>query len=186
MRIGYSCLLFAALTLGGCSGSISFDDFGFGNSTDKAFHEAGEALIEGDLASEIGLGPLQAECSGDDLAAGDTFSCKATGNDPQAIDFIATINGEQNGVNIISTNLLLASQVEQVEAFAASLIEQRTSTVIGAENFDCADSSVVVAAGEVLDCRVTDPADGRVYEAPVTIDDLVDLSVTVSVGDPIP
>ncbi len=169
-----------------CSGSIDINGFGFGNSSDDAFRQAGEELIEGDLADQIGLGPLQAECDGTDLSAGDTFSCQATVGGLEPIEFAATINGEENGLNIVSTNLLLASQVEEVEAFAASLIEQRTSTSIGAENFECSNSSVVVAAGEVLECRVTDPADGMVYEAPVTVDNLIDLSVTVSVGDPIP
>lgn len=185
MRTGYLCLLAAAFTLAGCSGSIDIDGF-FGNSTDDAFHQAGVDLIEGELADQIGLGPLEAECDGDDLSAGDTFECQATAGGLEPIQFTATINGEEDGVSLVSNNLLLANQVEQVEAFAASLIEQRTATSIGAENFECADSSLIVTSGEVLDCRVTDPADGKVYEAPVVIDDLVDLSVTVSVGDPIP
>jgi hypothetical protein len=185
VRNGFLYLLLAA-TLAGCSGSIDFGEFGFGDSGDEAFHSAGEELIEGELADRIGLGPLTATCEGENLLAGDSFQCSATTPRSDPIEFTASINGEADGVNIVSTNLLLADQIEQVEAFAASLIEQRTSTTIGAENFECADSSVVVAAGGVLDCRVTDPADGMVYEAPVTIDDLIDLSVTVNVGDPIP
>ncbi|MGH1487927.1 MAG: hypothetical protein ACRBK7_00800 [Acidimicrobiales bacterium] len=182
-RLPTALFLLVTVLATGCSGTLEFG--GFGNSSDDAFRLAGEELIEGELADQIGLGPLEAECTGSDLSAGDTFDCTAAPGGLDPIQFIATINGEEDGLNIVSTNLLLASQVDEVEAFAASLIENRTSTAIGAENFDCADSSLVISPGEVIECRVTDPADGVVYEAPVTIDDLADLSVTVSVGDPI-
>ncbi|MGI9598592.1 MAG: hypothetical protein ACR2QK_20675 [Acidimicrobiales bacterium] len=170
----------AILILAGCSGSFSF-----GTSPDDGFLSAGEELIEGELADQIGLGPLDATCSGQDLSAGDTFECSASAGGLSPIRFIGTINAAEDGVNITSSNLLLAEQIEEVEAFAAGLIEEQTSTPIGAENFECADSSLIISSGEVIDCLVTDPADGTVYEAPVTIDDLAELSITVNVGDPI-
>ncbi len=170
----------AGLLAGACSGSFSF-----GTSSDDGFLNAGKELIEGELADQIGLGPLEATCTGEDLEAGDTFSCTATPGGLSPIQFVGTINDEETGVNISSTNLMLAEQVEEVEAFAAALIEEQTSTPIGAENFECADTSLVITSGEVINCQVTDPADGTVYEAPVTIDDLADLSITVNVGDPI-
>ena len=170
----------AVAATSGCSGEL-----GFGTTSDDGFLEAGEELIEGELADQIGLGLLDASCSGSDLAAGDTFTCSASADGVDPIEFVGTIDEDGDEVNIASANLLLAEQVEQVEAFAASLIEESTGQTIGAENFECADTSVVVSSGEILACRVTDPSDGTVYQAPVTVDDLESLSITVNVGDPI-
>lgn len=170
----------AVVTLSACSGSFSF-----GGSSDDGFLTAGEELIEGDLAEQIGLGPLDATCTGEDLGSGDTFECTATPGQLTPILFTGTINPDEEGVFITSSNLLLAEQVEEVERFAAGLIENQTGQAIGAENFECADATVIISAGEILDCTVTDPTDGTVYAAPVTVDDLDDLSITVNVGDPV-
>ncbi|MGB5759143.1 MAG: hypothetical protein WBM50_19685 [Acidimicrobiales bacterium] len=179
-RVVVSCLLVPLLVGTGCSGSLDF-----GNGANNEFTDAAEALIEGDLADQIGLGPLDATCDGDDPAAGDTFECSATPDGQATIRFTATINAEGDTVGVASTNLLLADQVQQVEAFAAALIEEQTGTLIGAENFQCGETSIVVSDGEIIDCTVTDPADGTVYDAPVTVDDLAQLAITVSLGDPI-
>lgn len=180
-RLGIAVAVLVASLFGtGCT-----DRLRFGNSNDDAYLQAGEELIEGDLAQHIGLGPLEATCEGRDLDPGDTFRCGAVPDRPSLIEFIATIDETGDKVDIASTNLLLADEVEQVEAFAASLIAQQTGRPFGPENFECADSSLVVRAGEVVDCLATDPGDGTVFHAPVTIDDLEELSVTVTVGDPI-
>ncbi len=173
-------LAVTALVATGCSAVPGFD-----SSTGNEFTEAAESLIEGDLAAQIGLGSLDASCGGEDPGPGDNFECSATPEGLTAIRFTATINAEGDTVGVVSTNLLLADQVQQVETFAASLIEEQTGTLIGAESFQCGDGSVIVADGEALDCTVTDPADGTVYAAPVTIDNLAELSITVNLGDPI-
>ena len=173
-------VLLTSAPLAGCT-----DRLPFGNSGDDEYLEVGRTLIEGELAERIALGPLAATCDGRDLGPGDTFRCaaKADGRDP--IEFIATIDGTGQEIDIATTNLLLADQVEQVETFAASLIEQSTGQPFGPENFECADSSLVVRVGDVIDCLATDPDEGTVFHAPVMIDDLENLSVTVTVGEPI-
>lgn len=173
-------LVAAASAGAGCSGSL-----GFGRSSENGFTTAGEELIEGELADGIGLGPLDADCSGRELSAGDTFECSATPNGQGTIRFIATINEQGDQVNISSTNLLLAEQVEEIESFAASLIEEQTGSPIGAENFECADRSLIISSGETIDCLVTDPSDGTVYGATVTVEDVAQPSVRVQLGDPI-
>lgn len=173
-------LLLAGSAAGGCSGSLNF-----GGSSDNGFTTAGEELIEGELADGIGLGPLDASCSGEELSAGDTFECSAAAGGLGDIQFIGTINDQGDRVNITSTNLLLAEQVEEIEAFAASLIEEQTGSPIGADNFECADSSLIVASGETIECLVTDPSDGTVYGATVIVDDVTQPSIRVDLGDPI-
>ncbi|MEM7274346.1 MAG: hypothetical protein AAF547_14780 [Actinomycetota bacterium] len=173
-------LVAGAVILAGCSASFSF-----GGTGDDDYLDAGTELIEGQLADQIGLGALDAECTGADLEAGDTFTCTAQAGDLSPIRFIGTIDADGDGVNITSSNLLLAEQVEEVEAFSASLIAEQTAVPIGPEHFECADSSLVVENGDILDCVLTDPTDGTMYEAPVTIEDLDSMSVVVNVGDPI-
>ncbi|MEM9650481.1 MAG: hypothetical protein AAGA65_00205 [Actinomycetota bacterium] len=179
-RIAMFVAVAATLMLSGCSGSISF-----GTSPDERYLDAGEELIEGDLADQIGLGPLTANCVGTDLEAGDTFDCTGTAGGLQPIRFVGTVDADEDGVNLSSTNLLLAEQVEQVEAFSASLIAEQTSVAILPEHFECADGSVIIENGGILECLLTDPTDGTVYAAPVTVEDLETMSVLVNVGDPI-
>lgn len=169
------------LLLAGCSGSFDF----FSSAGDAAFLEAGEELIEGQLAEDIGLGPLTATCTGNGLGAGDTFDCSASAGQLTPIRFTGTIDDDEESVVITSTNLLLAAQVEEVEAFAAGLLQEQTTRTVSPEDFECADSSVIISSGEVLDCVVTDPSDGTVFEAPVTIESLEDLAITVNIGNPI-
>jgi hypothetical protein len=169
-----------ALFLSGCSGSFSF-----GTSSDDRYLNAGRDLIETELADQVGLGELDATCIGTDLEAGDTFECTATAGGLEPIRFVGTVDADEEGVNLSSTNLLLADQVEQVEAFSASLIAEQTSVAIGPEHFECGDTSIIIENGGILDCRLTDPTDGTVYEAPVTMEDLDTMSVLVNVGDPV-
>jgi hypothetical protein len=173
--------LVAGLALTGCT-----DRLPFGNSADDGYRMVAQDLIEGELAERIGLGPLEATCEGRNLGPGDTFSCTALASEAGIIEFRATISESGDEVDLASTNLLAADQVTAVEAFAASLIEGQAGRPFSPENFECADRSLIVRAGDVIDCLATDPADGTVFHAPVTIDDLETLSVTVTIGDPIP
>ena len=166
-------------------GSACTDGLPFGSDDDERYLTAGRALIEGDLATRIGLGPLEASCEGSGLGAGSTFACSGRPDGRPAIEFVATISDDGEGVDLASTNLLLADQVERIEAFAASLIAAETGQPIGPEHFECADSSLVVRAGQAVDCLVTDPLDEMVHAVTVTVDDLDTLSVTVDVGDPV-
>ncbi len=176
--------LASLLWCGGCSGT-----FPFSSDDEDPYLEAGQDLIEGELADLIDLGPLVAECQGEDLGPGDTFSCTGSAMSPDAndfapIQFVGTIDANGQDVDIRSTNLLLADQVAEIESFAASLIDTEIGRLIRPEDFECADTSIVVAEGETVDCVVSD-ASGTVYSATITVDDIETLSITVSVGDAI-
>jgi hypothetical protein len=161
-------------------------DLPFGaDDDDRRYLTAGQELIEGELTDRIGLGPLEAACEGRGLGPGETFACTATSPGRPPIEFVATISDDGEGVDLASTNLLLAEQVEQVEDFAASLIAEETTLPIDGDDFECADASIVVGPGEVIDCLVTDPIDQTIHAVSVTVDDLDTLSVTVDVGDPV-
>ena len=171
-----------AVAASGCSAL----EEALGSGNDRMFLVAGQDLIEDELADQIGLGPLNAVCSGQNLQAGDSFECSATAGQLTPIQFSATINEDGQTVVLDSTNLLLAAQVEQVEDFAAGLLSDQTTRTVNPDDFECGDSSVVISSGEVLDCVVTDPADGTRFEAPVAIENLDELAITVNIGNIIP
>lgn len=152
---------------------------------DHRYHLAGEDLIHDELVDQIGLGPLDASCGGRGLGPGDTFACTAEAVNHPPIEFTATISDDGDRVDMTSTNLLLADQVEQVEAFAASLIADDIDLPIEAGDFECADNSLVVGAGETIDCLATRPTDGTIFQVFVTVEDLQTLSITVDVGEAI-
>lgn len=165
--------------------SVACSHLPLSNSEDQGYLDAGEDLIGGDLSNQIGLGPLEADCQGRGLEPGDTFTCTGvpTGHDP--IMFVATISADGQGVDLVTTNLLLAEQVEQIETFAAALIAEDTSLPITNETFECADNSLVVPAGGTIDCLVTDPSDQTIHTVAVTVEDLSTLTIAVDVGDPV-
>ncbi|MEL6981492.1 MAG: hypothetical protein AAFO29_03615 [Actinomycetota bacterium] len=162
----------------GCNGGLPFV-----GGDDSQYLDAGAALIEGDVAERIDLGPLDAVCRGRSLEPGDAFACTAMSAGQPPIEFVGTISGDGEGVDLVTTNLLLADQVEQIEEFAASLIADDTNRPITADHLECANSSLVVAPGDTLDCLLTEPADGGVFAVAVTVVDLNDLSIAVAVGD---
>jgi hypothetical protein len=158
--------------------------------TDDRYGPAAERLIEGELAATIGLGPLDASCTGEDLGPGSVFSCRAEPSitavgRPDTIEVEAVVSADGQTVDVRTLNVLLADQVEQVEATAAALAAQRTGLAVGPDDLNCADSAVVASVGDTVSCLLTDPADGSVYGADVTIDDLDSLTITVVVGDKI-
>lgn len=155
------------------------------SADDRRYLDAGEALIEGELADDIGLGSLEADCRGRSLDPGATFDCTARSSRGPAIDFVGTISADGEGVDLASTNLLLAHQVEEIERFAAELISGETGVPLGDGHFECSDNSVVVGADHTIDCLVTDPADTTIHTVTVAIEDFQTLSITVDVGDPV-
>lgn len=173
-------VIFVTVVLTGCT-----DGLPFVSGDDATYLDAGQTLIEGDVANRIDLGPLDATCRGRGLGAGDAFACTAMATSQPPIEFVATISDDGEGVDLVTTNLLLAEQVEQIEVFAASLIAEDTGRPITADSFECADSSLVVAPGEAIDCLLSEPAEGTIYAVAVTVEDLEGLSIAVAVGDPV-
>lgn len=166
--------------IAGCGSGLPFL-----GGDDAQYLDAGATLIEGDVAERIALGPLDAVCRGRSLEPGDAFACTAMSASQPPIEFVGTISDDGEGVDLVTTNLLLADQVEQIEVFAASLIAQDTGRPITAADFECANSSLVVAPGDTIDCLLTEPADSTIFAVAVTVEDLSDLSIAVAVGDPV-
>ncbi len=162
----------ALLVVGACSAS----------SAD--FQSAAEDVIEGDIAEQSTLGDLSATCEEpDDPEPGDVFACTATTEDGRTIEFTATVE-EDDQVNVQSTNLITVEGLGTIEEVAVAALEAEIGETLGVENFDCGAEPVVIDLPDgTVTCALTDPANGDVYDAEVTIPSLEDVgSLTVQVA----
>jgi len=171
--VSVSGALAALLVMGACSAS----------SAD--YKNTAEDLIEGEIAEESTLGDLSATCEEpDDPESGDVFACTATTEDGRTIEFTATVEDDDQ-VNVQSTNLITVEGLATVEEIAVAALEAEIGQTLGAENFDCGAEPVIIDLPDgTLTCALTDPGNGDVYDAEVTIPSLDDVgSLTVQVAD---
>ena len=162
MRGAASSLFVLALAVTGCSFSASVG----GSPTSTA-----EEVIEDDLAAQLGLGEIDAECGEPpDEDEGSTFLCTSE-TDQGLVRWEATI-AEEDTVNVQSLNVLVVDDVAALEVSAAAEIEQVVGIPLGTENFDCGDAPVVLGDEDQVVCALTDPANGDVYDTTMTITDM--------------
>ncbi|MFA9564364.1 MAG: hypothetical protein ACERLM_06625 [Acidimicrobiales bacterium] len=161
MRLVMSILFVVAFVASGCSFSASV-----GGSPESAAQD----VIEEELAGELALGEIEAECGeppNDD--EGSTFACTSE-TDRGLIRWEATIVDEDT-VNVQSLNFLVGSDVVALEGAAVVELEQVVGTTLGTENFDCGEPPLVLDSDDELVCALTDPANGDVYDTTVIITD---------------
>ncbi len=132
-------------------------------STD--FSGSAADLIEGELADQAGFGALTAECGtpGDEPGVGDTFDCTGATEDGRTIEFTATVTAEDT-FDIVSTNVILPSDLGELEALTAQSIGESLGVTLPADSVDCGTEPVIVDAGATMLCAVTDPDTGDVYD----------------------
>ncbi|MEM8924476.1 MAG: hypothetical protein AAGD35_13325 [Actinomycetota bacterium] len=159
----------------GCSFSGSFNVGGTPSST-------AEEVIEGDLATEIGLTDVEAECgtpANEDVGA--TFECVSTSNLGEIL-YRATIQ-EDEFVNVLAINVLSAEQLGRVEELSTPVIADEAGRPFAASDLACGPAPVLIPESLVVVCRLTDPADGATYDAEVLFRDDYDTLDSVSVPD---
>lgn len=142
-----------ALVFAACSGSAA---------------DTGEVVIEEQLGDEIGLGDLDATCNEPDgLKAGETFTCTATTADDQTIEFLGTMTTDDE-FEVVTTNLLLASDVEAIRAEGATVLSDEIGATIAPEDIECAEGSIVLDDVGDFMCSITDTGTGDVYDLTVS------------------
>lgn len=141
-----------ALIVGACSGSAA---------------KSGESVIEGELAEQIELGDLEADCNEpEDLQEGETFTCTATTEDGGTIEFIGTMSSDDE-FNVVTSNLLTASDVVAMREAVAVSLSDEIGVPVAADDISCPDGSVILNDDDAVECEVTDTETGDVY--PLTI-----------------
>jgi hypothetical protein len=157
----------AVLTLSGCS---------IGDTPDGV----AKKLIEGELATQLGLGQVTATCDKPPNSdVGTTFNCTST-SDVGAIQWKATMTDAKT-VSVDSTNLIRADVLPQVEAAAASALAAQVGG-LDASAVDCGTKAVVLAADQSMLCAVTDPGDGTIHDATLTFTDVTTGKFNVDVS----
>lgn len=142
-----------------------------------------EGMIEGDLSTTIGLGPLVGSCNEPGpLAVGITFDCTATTEPGQVIQVLGVINPDGH-LGLTTQNLISAGALPSFEREAASSLNTTVGSNFTAESVDCGNSAVVLPAGSELGCALVIPASGEVFDLTLTITDLDARRFGLVVGD---
>lgn len=122
----------------------------------------GEGLIEGELADQIGLGELDAECEEPaEKAEGETFTCTATTEDGQTIEFLGTMTADDE-IFVNTSNLLVASDIDAIREEGARVLSEEIPATIVADDIECPEVVLLDDTGD-FECEITDSATGTVF-----------------------
>jgi hypothetical protein len=148
----FGLLLVTAVAFAACGGSAA---------------ESGESVIEGELAEEIDLGDLEAQCNEpEDLVEDETFTCTATTTDGQTIEFIGTMTSDDE-FNINTSNLLVPSDITTIVESLSTALTEQIGVTVAVDDITCPEGSVVLDDADAFECTVVDTATGDTY--PLTV-----------------
>lgn len=174
----------ARLVVGASAGALLLAACGGDASTTAV------AVIESELADQIGLGDLEAECDQpDEAVVGQVFGCTAETVDGDTIVFEAEFE-EDDRIFVYPVNLVEAASMSNVEAAAAATLSGEVGEAIDPSDVECPDRTVVLDAAESFQCEITRAATGQRFGLTVTLTDFVRdegfQSVEFLVGEEIP
>ncbi len=134
----------------------------------------GEAVIESELADQIGLGELTAECEEpENREVGTEFACSATTEDGQRIEIVSQFDAEDE-IFVFPTNVLPGEDVPIVRARVAELLGPEVGAVIDPDDIDCGGPNTVVLDGSgSFECVITQVSTGDRYPLTITLTEFV-------------
>jgi hypothetical protein len=142
-----------------------------------------ESMITGELARQIGLGPLTASCPDPgSLALGSTFGCTATTSTGAVIGIDASVAGDGH-LALATNNLITVAALAGFEEAAASALNDEVGSTFAADAVDCGDGPVVLPSDQVLPCALTVASNGEVYDLTLTVTDLDERHFGLVVAD---
>ena len=154
----------ALVVLAGAAASCgsSGDGPGAAATADRA-----QAQIEDELVDDVGLGPLTADCDPPaDARPGTPFACTATTGDDQVVQFAAQLV-EPGKVEVRSTNLLSARDLERT---AVEVLSTQTNVALEEDALTCPTEPVlVVDVGTTVACELANPRSRATDQAVITI-----------------
>jgi len=158
-------LLTMVVGLGGCSGETQVQQ-------DQGIKGDVEQLLANELASEVGLGKLQAQCdTPPPLAVGKTWGCTGTTSEGAVVQVQASVNGEGR-IELLTTNLISELALPQFERDAASNLNNEVGSNLTANSISCGDAPLLLGADMQVDCVVSVPSTGVEYDMVMRITDL--------------
>jgi hypothetical protein len=166
------CMKVSQRVVGVAAAMVAVVGFAACTADAQDFKREAEGLITGTLAKDIGLGDLKAACDKPEKKTpivGDTFKCTATTKDGEVIELLAEVDKPKH-FNVNTTNLVAADAVPKYGEAAAGWLANELGIDLASENMDCGAKSLVLQDNK-MQCAVTDPSTGDVYDATVTIAD---------------
>jgi hypothetical protein len=153
-----------------CIGAASGCSFSVGDTPQSVATE----LIEGELATELALGEITAECEEPpNRDTGTTFGCTSA-TDYGEVRWLATM-ADEDSVNVESLNVLSDANVTD--------LENTTNAQLGTSDADCGSGPIVLGVDLTVVCALTDPATGDVYDVTLTFTDLEAGTFDIVVAD---
>jgi hypothetical protein len=145
-----------------------------------------EAMIAGELATAIGLGPLTPSCNEPGpLTVGTTFTCAATRTaqppgDPIQIETTVQPDGH---LKLVTLNLISAAALPSFERRAAAQLNEATGSNFTADSVDCGNTAIVLPADATIGCALIMPASGQVFDLTLAVTDLDARHFALAVAD---
>jgi hypothetical protein len=140
-------------------------------------------MIEGELATSIGLGPLVSSCNDPAaLALDSVFDCTATTETGEVIQLHGSVTPEGK-LALVTTNLVSASALPGFEREVAAMLNDSVGSNFTAESVDCGSTAVVLPPDFVMGCALVMPASGEVFDVTLTITDLDGRAFSLVVSD---
>lgn len=128
-------------------------------------------LIEGDLADQIGLGPLVGECDEPaDTATGEEFSCTGITEDGAVIEFTAEFESDDE-LYVYPTNLVVDDRLFEEEA--AATLGPEFGIEIDPAQIECPEGMTVLDENDQMQCTITDAQTGAVFPLTVSFGDYI-------------
>jgi hypothetical protein len=136
----------------------------------QTVEDAAEELITGDMADEIGIGELTAECPAvDDPEIGTTFVCTATAEDGRVITIDGIVDREDH-IDLKTKNLVIPDEIEDV--VFETLQEQFPEVAFSRDGVDCGDEALVVEGDSNQMSCLVEPDSAPAQTVTLTINDL--------------
>jgi hypothetical protein len=125
--------------------------------------EAAQELIEGDLATQLGLELSDAECDGPASAdEGAEFGCTATTGDGDTVKFVVEYDSEDDYF-AYATNVVVTDDLATIEQDAAAVLGPEVGVTIDPADISCPEETTVLV-GDELFCEITDPVRNERFE----------------------
>lgn len=137
---------------------------------DQTVEDAATDLIEGELADQIGLGPLTATCPEvPDPEVGTEFTCTATTGEGETIELAAVVDREDH-IDVETVNLISAQAIPAIEAAGVDTLNEQSGSALDATAMECPEISLVITPGKTMSCVLTD-IDGSQFDVTYTFTD---------------
>jgi len=168
----------AAVILGLVLSMTMFSSCSFGGDS---IGDSAVALIEGDMATNLGLNLTDAACDEPaSEAVGTTFGCNAL-HDGLRVDVEVLIDREDHIV-ASTTNVVRADALAAIEATVVDSMNDQGDFGLTADALDCGETAVVLDQDQIFRCGLTEPGTTNVFDTSIRMNDLATLSFDFEVA----